>query len=79
MKVKSNIHKTTTTTTTTTDQQRHTFIPYSVHQRQNSQREENKINSAYSASYNQACLILQAIQMNGRRRLSPQCVCKLNI
>lgn len=76
MKVKSNMHK---TTTTTTDQQRHTFIPYSVHQRQNGQREENKINSAYSASYNQACLILQAIQMNGRRRLSPQCVCKLNI
>ncbi|CEG65691.1 hypothetical protein RMATCC62417_02423 [Rhizopus microsporus] len=73
MKVKSNIHK----TTTTTDQQRHTFIPYSVHQRQNSQREENKINSAYSASYNQACLILQAIQMNGRRRLSPQCVLQL--
>ena len=37
---------------------------------------ENRLNAAYSSNYSQACLLLQAIQMNGRRRLSSECICK---
>lgn len=37
---------------------------------------EHRLNAAYSSSYSQACLLLQAIQMNGRRRLSSECICK---
>jgi hypothetical protein len=36
---------------------------------------EKRLNAAYSVNYNQACLLLQAIRMNGRRLLSSQCVC----
>ncbi|KAI8636532.1 hypothetical protein BD408DRAFT_448364 [Parasitella parasitica] len=45
---------------------------------------ENKINNrkhrldaTYSSSYGQACLLLQAIQLNGRRRLSSECILQL--
>lgn len=37
---------------------------------------DNRLDAAYSANYGQACLLLQAIQMNGRRRLSNNCICK---
>jgi hypothetical protein len=40
---------------------------------------ENKLATAYSANYSQACLLLQAIQMNGRRRLSQQCICMYSL
>ncbi|KAF7722430.1 hypothetical protein EC973_003132 [Apophysomyces ossiformis] len=33
--------------------------------------------SAYAANYSQACLLLQAIQLNRRKRLSPQCISHL--
>jgi hypothetical protein len=36
---------------------------------------ERRLKAAYSVNYSQACLLLQAIRMNGRRPLSPQCVC----
>ncbi|CAO3701294.1 unnamed protein product [Rhizopus stolonifer] len=55
--------------------------PYSVRKKdQDLTIEEEKkvrLGAAYSPSYNQACLILQAIQVNGRRRLSPNCVLQL--
>ncbi|KAI9264841.1 hypothetical protein BY458DRAFT_513758 [Sporodiniella umbellata] len=35
---------------------------------------ESKYKRAYHASHGQACTILQAIQLNGRQRLSPVCV-----
>ncbi|KAL9538429.1 hypothetical protein MBANPS3_010939 [Mucor bainieri] len=38
---------------------------------------EHRLNAAYSSSYSQACLLLQAIQMNGRRRLSSECILQL--
>ncbi|KAK4519778.1 uncharacterized protein ATC70_010019 [Mucor velutinosus] len=38
---------------------------------------EHRLNAAYSPSYSQACLLLQAIQMNGRRRLSSECILQL--
>lgn len=37
--------------------------------------QERRFKAAYSVNYNQACLLLQAIRMNGRRPLSPQCIC----
>jgi hypothetical protein len=37
---------------------------------------EKRLNAAYSVNYSQACFLLQAIQMNGRRRLSAECICK---
>lgn len=40
---------------------------------------ENRLNAAYSSNYSQACLLLQAIQMNGRRRLSSECICKCQL
>ncbi|KAI9356899.1 hypothetical protein BD770DRAFT_411080 [Pilaira anomala] len=38
---------------------------------------DNRLNAAYNANYGQACLLLQAIQMNGRRRLSNKCILQL--
>lgn len=38
---------------------------------------ERKTKLAYSVNYTQACLLLQAIQVNGRRRLSTECICKV--
>jgi hypothetical protein len=35
---------------------------------------ENRLNAAYRVNYNQACLLLQVVQMNGRKRLSPECL-----
>lgn len=36
---------------------------------------DSRLSAAYSSKYGQACLLLQAIQMNGRRRLSNNCIC----
>ncbi|CEP08321.1 hypothetical protein [Parasitella parasitica] len=38
---------------------------------------KNRLDAAYSSSYSQACLLLQAIQLNGRRRLSSECILRL--
>ncbi|KAI7901182.1 uncharacterized protein BX663DRAFT_487763 [Cokeromyces recurvatus] len=39
---------------------------------------ENRLKAAaYSVNHSQACLLLQAIQMNGRRRLSSECILQL--
>ncbi|KAI8979321.1 hypothetical protein BDF20DRAFT_818926 [Mycotypha africana] len=38
---------------------------------------ESRLKAAYSVNCSQACLLLQAIQMNGRRRLSPACIMQL--
>ncbi|KAG2208216.1 hypothetical protein INT47_006071 [Mucor saturninus] len=40
---------------------------------------DNRLDAAYSANYGQACLLLRAIQMNGRRRLSNNCILQLAI
>jgi hypothetical protein len=53
--------------------------PYYKERSSIAEERENKVTEAYTPSYNQACLVLQAIQINGRHRLSPHCVCKLNI
>lgn len=61
-----------------------TYQPYSAKQQQVKDTvvvvdRDTRLNAAYSANYSQACLLLQAIQMNGRRRLSSQCICMLII
>lgn len=53
-----------------------TFQPYTSVKNTVVVDRDNRLNAAYSANYSQACLLLQAIQMNGRRRLSNQCICK---
>lgn len=40
---------------------------------------ESRTNIAYSVNYTQACLLLQAIQVDGRRRLSSECICNIFI
>ncbi|KAI9469082.1 MAG: hypothetical protein EXX96DRAFT_590382 [Benjaminiella poitrasii] len=40
---------------------------------------ESRLKAAYSVNHNQACLLLQALQMNGRRRLSSQCILQLAV
>lgn len=64
-----------------------TYQPYNKQQQRDQQQKdqqqakntvlvdrENRLNSAYSVNYNQACLLLQAVQMYGRRRLSSECL-----
>lgn len=58
-----------------------TYQPYTSKQQDQQVKDtaivnrDNRLNAAYSANYGQACLLLQAIQMNGRRRLSNNCIC----
>ncbi|EIE90881.1 hypothetical protein G6F46_007623 [Rhizopus delemar] len=51
--------------------------PYYKERNSIAEERENKVTEAYTPSYNQACLVLQAIQINGRHRLSPHCVLQL--
>ncbi|CAO3648576.1 unnamed protein product [Mucor hiemalis] len=61
-----------------------TYQPYTTKQAQDQNAaktvvvdREKRLNAAYSVNYNQACFLLQAIQMNGRRRLSDECILHL--
>ncbi|CAO3660292.1 unnamed protein product [Rhizopus stolonifer] len=74
-KKKNSFHKMKAKLTLHTDKKLESTptLPYSTQEK----TRESRYNKAYSANYSQACSILQAIQLNGRRRLSPHCVSQL--
>ncbi|KAI8079070.1 uncharacterized protein B0P05DRAFT_542229 [Gilbertella persicaria] len=54
-----------------------TTEPYHRKPSDSNTNSNNRMNDAYTFNYHQACSLLQAIQMNGRRRLSQSCVYNL--
>lgn len=58
------------------------FSPYSKKSQEDTTTivdREDRLNTAYNSNYDQACLLLQAIQANSRRRLSTECIRKVYI